>query len=361
MADEEQADAGRRWEVWRRTATAAGVWVVALGVGLLLWFQIHLLLLGFAGVLLAVFLYKLSAGLTRWTGMPYWVSLAVVCAGLVGLLVGAGWLVGNRITDQADALKQQLPSAWEQAKGHIRQSAGGRWVLDRVQDAAGSMEQSGMVKSGLGLLSSSGTIFAEAFTVLFIGLFGAISPQVYVRGLMRLVPLGRRGLARELLTESGGILWWWIIGQLAAMAFVGVVTGVTVGLLGVPLALTLGLVAALLNFIPNFGPLVAAAPAVVLALAKSPTTALWVAVAYLVIQLVQNHVVTPVIQQQAVQLPPVVMIVAQIFMYYWAGLLGMALAPPLAAVVIHVVERLYVRRTLGDPMKEGEGFWPEGA
>jgi len=334
---------------------------VFLGIVLLLWFQIHLLLLGFTGLLIAVFLYSLSQWLHQWTKMPYWLALLVVCLVVLGLLFGAGWLVGARVTEQAAALKEQLPAAWRHARGQMVQSPTGRWLLDRLQDVGNSFEQQSLVQPGLGLISSTGVLLAEVFTVVFVGLFGAISPQIYVRGAMRVVPLARRPLARQLLTESAGILWWWMIGQLVAMAFIGLITGIAVWLLGVPLALTLGLLAALLNFIPNFGPIIAAVPALLLALTVSPMTALWIVVVYIAIQLLQNHVVTPLVQQTAVRLPPVVLILAQILMYYWAGLLGMAMAPALAAVAIHVVEVLYVRRVVGDPVREGQGFWPEGA
>ena len=90
-------------------------------------------------------------------------------------------------------------------------------------------------------------------------------------------------------------------------------------------------------------------------------TAVWVIVAYAVIQLLQNHVVTPLVQQEAVQLPAVLLMLSQVFMYYWAGVLGLALAPPLAATVMKVVQMLYVRDTLGDPMAKSDGFWPAHA
>lgn len=143
------------------------------------------------------------------------------------------------------------------------------------------------------------------------------------------------------------------------MAFIGVVTGLAVWGLGVPLALTLGVIAALLNFIPNFGPILAVAPAALLAVMNGPTTVLWIVIAYIAIQALQNHVVTPLVQQQVVRLPPVILILSQLFMYYWAGLLGMALAPPLAALVILIVQKLYLRDTLHDPMKETKGWWPD--
>jgi predicted PurR-regulated permease PerM len=95
-----------------------------------------------------------------------------------------------------------------------------------------------------------------------------------------------------------------------------------------------------------------------LALLKSPMTAIWIILVYTAIQLLQNHVVTPVTQQKAVRLPAVLLMLAQVFMYYWAGLLGMALAPVLAAMVLRAVQMLYVNGVLHDPMVDSDGFWP---
>ncbi len=322
----------------------------ALAAILILWFQIRVLLFGFAGLLLAVLLYLPSDWLARKFRIPYWLSLTSVCLLLAALLVGCFWLVELRVSQQVAVLQQQLPVAWQRVQDYLSQRAWGRWTMDQAQGRLENIPPHGIVSHGLGFVSRAGALLADAFVVVFVGLFLAISPQLYVRGMLRLVPVRQRRQASGLLSDSISLLGWWLLGQLVAMAFIGIVTGLAVWLLGVPLALTLGLIAAILNFVPNFGPIVAAVPAVLLALLVGPTTALWILLAYLAIQFLQNHVVTPLVLQRAVQLPPVILMLAQVFMYYWAGLLGMALAPPLAALAILMVDRLYVKQVLGDPM-----------
>ena len=115
-----------------------------------------------------------------------------------------------------------------------------------------------------------------------------------------------------------------------------------------PLALTLGLLAGLLNFVPNFGPWIAAMPAVLIALLQGPRQALYVALLYLVLQALDGYVLTPLVDRRSVHLPPVLTITAQVLLGVAFGFIGILLASPLAAVALIVVKMLYVEDLLGD-------------
>jgi predicted PurR-regulated permease PerM len=128
------------------------------------------------------------------------------------------------------------------------------------------------------------------------------------------------------------------------MAINGTLTALGLWLLGVPLALTLGLLAALLNFIPNIGPIIAGVPAVLLALMHSPMQALYVVGLYLVLQSVDGYLLTPLVDRCTVSVPPALTLAAQMLL----GGLGLALASPLTAAAIVLVQKLYIEDTLGD-------------
>ena len=132
------------------------------------------------------------------------------------------------------------------------------------------------------------------------------------------------------------------------MALNTVVTAVGLWLLGVPLALTLGLLSGLLNFIPNVGPLLAAAPALLIALTQGPTQALYVALLYLAYQSVDGYLLTPIVTQRTVAVPPAVTLLAQVLLGASAGLYGLLLASPLVAAGLVIVRLLYVEDILGD-------------
>jgi predicted PurR-regulated permease PerM len=130
-----------------------------------------------------------------------------------------------------------------------------------------------------------------------------------------------------------------------------VLTGLGLWLVGIPLAWTLGLIAGLLDFVPNIGPLIGFLPAFLLAMAMGPTKALWVAVVYVLVQTIEGYLVTPLVQKRAVDLPPALTITGQLLMGVLAGPLGVLLATPLLAVGMVLVKILYVEETLGDEME----------
>jgi predicted PurR-regulated permease PerM len=189
-------------------------------------------------------------------------------------------------------------------------------------------------------------VLIALLVIVISGIYLAAAPRMYVEGLLMLVPHPRRPRYREVLGRLAITIRW-------------VITAIGLKLIGVELWFILGLLAALFNFIPNFGPLISGAPAFLLALAESPTKAMWVVVLYIGAQSLEGYVLTPLVQRRAVELPPAVLILFQVLAGLLLGALGVVLAAPLLAVIVVAVKMLYVEDVMGDEAHvPGDG--PEG-
>ena len=130
----------------------------------------------------------------------------------------------------------------------------------------------------------------------------------------------------------------WLQGQLLLALIVGLAVYVVLSLLGVKFALLLGILAMVLELVPNVGPVLAAVPAVILAFAQSPALGLWVVLAYVIIQQLENHILVPVVLGRTVGLNPVVVILALLIGFKLAGILGMVLSVPMAAIIVEILD-----------------------
>ena len=182
--------------------------------------------------------------------------------------------------------------------------------------------------------------------MFFVGLYLAFDPDVYVRTLVRLFPVHRRDEVRAALFAAGDALRRWLIGQLGSMMVVGVLTGVGLAFAKVPLALALGGLAGLLDFIPVIGPVVAIVPGLILALSVDPRTAAWAAVVYVGVQQLENHVIVPLAQRWSVHLPPAIAVLSLVTLGLLFGIMGVLFGMPLTIVVLILVKKLYVEGAL---------------
>jgi predicted PurR-regulated permease PerM len=173
----------------------------------------------------------------------------------------------------------------------------------------------------------------SAIIILVISFYLAVQEKGAKRFLVSLTPsehqLYLSGLIERIESKIGG----WLRGQLLLMLIVGLLTYIGLYLLGVKYALTLALIAALLEIIPYIGPILAAVPAVILSFFQSPFLALLVVILYIVIQQLENYVLVPQVMKRAVGLNPVIIIIVMLIGAKLAGILGIILAVPLAAAV----------------------------
>jgi predicted PurR-regulated permease PerM len=183
---------------------------------------------------------------------------------------------------------------------------------------------------------------------LLVGLYLAFDPRTYLKGIIRLIPQKQRPRAEQVLHELGSTLTHWLIGRFFAMAFVGVFVALGLWLMGIHLALTLSIIASLLDFLPYLGPLVAVLPAILLGLLESPAKVFYIILLYGVVLSIEGYVFTPLVQQREVAVPPVLTLISQILMGLFFGILGLILATPLAACAVTIVKMLYVEDVLGD-------------
>lgn len=314
------------------------------------------LLLTFACILCAVLLYKLSEIIHRRFGIKRKIALAAVVLLLFAIIGLGGWAMAPQIAEQSSKLAKEIPAAIERVQHTVEHHP----LLKRVASELPSPEQ--IVKQMNNLVPNAGLFFTgmlgaigNIVIILFVGIYFAATPGLYTGGFVRLVPQTRRDRARQVLQELGHTLASWLLGKAVSMLIVGIVTSVGLSMLGVPLALILGLIAGLLDFIPYLGPVMAGVPAVLLALSISPELAMYTVFLFVGVQLVEGYLLQPLIEARAVDLPPAVVIVMQLIFGTLFGFAGVALATPLAAGLSVLVKMLYIEDVLGDRPAEKPG------
>ena len=325
----------------RKVWIATGI--VALVV-VLLWIlkaTFNVLLLILAGALIALYFHGLSGLLHRKLNLPQKWSLPVAIIGSFILLGLFFWLAGAKISEQVQQLSKTLPSTIENAKQQINQSPIGQQILQQVSSGGNTKKATSTIQK---FFSSTFGVLGDLYVVIFLSLFFVAAPKAYINGFLKLFPVQSKDRARQVIQKVGETLMKWLKGQLLAMLIVAVLTGIGLMIIGVPMALVLALIAGILNFIPNFGPLIALIPAVLVGLMQGPTTALLVAGLYILVQILESNVITPQIQKRLIEMPPALIILAQLFMGVLTGGWGLVLATPLIAILIVVVGELWVKK-----------------
>ncbi|MEX2402644.1 MAG: AI-2E family transporter [Balneolales bacterium] len=353
--------------------------VAILAVVLFFWQIKDALLIALGGVIVGVIIAGMARGLRRI--LPISRPWSLVGAGLeVILFLGLFVLIfGPQVSNEFAQLTQQLPQQISEMQQSMRNWPISEYLLDdqgggqnaneeqggsqnegesNSENTAGSGgEQEGGGEGSNQMEGSGGMIFQAGSTiinvlgtlvlVLFVGVFFAVDPELYKKGILLLITHDRTERVDEALEASGNALWKWLMGQLIAMTFVGVSITIGLWIAGVPLALILGLIAGLFDFVPYIGPIVAIVPGILLALAEGPDTALWAGVVYLIVQQLEGYVITPIVQRRKVSMPPGLIILAVVAFGMVFGVPGIVLATPLAVITMVLVGMLYVQDVLG--------------
>jgi predicted PurR-regulated permease PerM len=342
----------------RRDQTFAGRVLVTIGfvvltllLLLLLYYTFDVILLVFAAVLLAIFLHGLAEIAGRFIKVSEGWLVLIVSAFLIAVLAGAIAILAPDVADQVRHLREELPKSAQSVADYISQFGWGRTLIEQlpsVEDVRQSINPSVLLSGVGGFFSSTLGVVGNFFIVVLLAVYLATEPRFYVRGFIKLFPKPRRHRATQVVAAIGETLRWWLIGKVGSMIFIGVLTWIGLSIIGVPLALTLGLIAGLLSFIPNFGPIVSALPALLLAFIDSPITVVYVLALYIGVQLIESNIVTPIIERETVELPPALTIVSQLALAVLVGGLGLILATPLLAVIMVLVQMVYMQDVLGD-------------
>ena len=340
------------WQRRRAVATEriARVLVWAFGIVVVVtvcWALADIVLLVFAAALLACVLRGGADWLAKHVGGPPGLWLAAI---LVGLLGGFGltlWIRGpiiaGELHDIWGQLREQVSSIWNRyGSADWLQPVVGR-IKGYVDE--GTHKIAGMAAGvGTSTLGGLGSLLVMVVTAVFF----AIDPTLYIKGTAGLMPRSWRPRAEEVLRDIGHTLRWWFVGQFLDMCAVGFLTAIGLYALGVKLAFTLALIAALFNFVPYIGALAGAVPAVLVALGQGPQTALYTAILFTAVQTLEGNVIAPLIQKRTVELAPVLTILSQTVLGSLFGPLGLILATPVTAAGVELVKKVYVEDILGD-------------
>jgi predicted PurR-regulated permease PerM len=340
---------GRR-EFAKRAFTATLIVTGVAGAILLLWIANHVALLLFAAVLVGIFLRTLAAWVGRFTHLGEGWSLFTVILGLLCLFVGAIWLVAAPISTQVSQLSDELPKAIKQLERQLERHQWGEAIVQELQNPNGVLSRAGGAIKQLGaVFSLSVQGIVDFLVILFSGFYLAAQPDLYREGFLRLVPFAKRPRARVVLDEICRDLRNWLLGQLVAMAAIGLLTWIGLLLLGIPASGVLGLLAGALDFVPVVGPWVTGLLSCAIALLKSPAHAGYVAMLFIGLHLIEIHLLIPLIQKRAARLPPVLAIISMVLFYTLFGFFGLFLATPLLALTLITTRALYVEDVIERP------------
>lgn len=316
---------------------------IAIIIGLLImWKAITVFLLAFASILIAIFLSTMSSWISRKVNLNYHLSLALVVLGILGLLTLFFWISAPLIAKQLNELVLQIPEALEKAKEKISSN------IDLKSFSMGSW--TGELFKNKQFYQEASAIFSFTFATItgfiffiILGIYLATNPHLYINGFLELFSKSRKRV-ENIIYNIGHSLQWWLMGKCISMITIGILSTLGLWILNVPLAFILGLLAALLAFIPYIGSIIASIPAILIGFSISPWTGLYVTILYILIHALEGYFITPFIEQRTVYLPPALTIFVQIILSLLIGFLGLALASPITVLMIGFTKELFVKK-----------------
>jgi predicted PurR-regulated permease PerM len=371
----------RSADILRAAAIVAALYIILK----LLWFANEIVIVAFLGTLFGV---AVAAGVDRLERfrISRGFGAAFVVISFLMVVYALGSFVAPTIAQQGHELKQRLPDAVERFEGWLNQrnpalvssllGADTTQAADTTHAAAPSdttqlhAAPSSRLRENLGkklagsahylfpFLTSTVEMVAGLLLILMMSVYIGADPETYRNGILHLFPKRRRKRIGEVLAAMSLQLRKWLVTQLIAMLVIGCVSTIALLILGVKAPFALGVIAGLLEFVPTVGPILSAVPAIAMGFLDSPEKALYVGLAYLVIQQLEGHLLIPLLMKGGMDLPPVLTIVTQGLMALLFGFLGLMIAVPLLAAVIVPVKMLYVEDALGDDIgveDDGDG------
>jgi predicted PurR-regulated permease PerM len=328
------------WIFLRRVLITLAV----IAIAYVAWKLADLFILFFAAVLLAVLLGGLAGTVARYSRLSPGGALAVSCvslATLVGFLLS---IFGAQIVAQISGVFGQLPGAIDVAGARFGIADAFKQLQETLSDEGSGQLLSRAARVGYTALG----VVTDLLLVTVVAVYLAADPSVYRRGTIKLFPSEQHDRIAEALDISASALRLWFLGQLASMTLVGLLCGLAFWAIGLPSPVGLGAIAGATNFIPLIGPIVGAVPAVLLALTQDLRVVLWTVGVVLAIQQIEGNFITPMIQKRAVELPPALILLGLSAFGALGGMLGVILAAPLTVVIMVLVQKLWIRETLGE-------------
>ncbi|MFT3867519.1 MAG: AI-2E family transporter [Nibricoccus sp.] len=326
----------------RNAAVACGIRLILFTIavvllGLVLWRLRDIALLCFGALIGALILRSLAAPLIHRLGLSDAASVALTI--FVVLAVSGGFILffGNQTAAEFGEFQRLIPASFDRLNNAINGSSIGRGLIDLIKHtAADTKTLTGMGTVAGGLVE----VVTEVSLVVFLSIYFAFSPNIYINGFMRLVPKRHKPRVSEALDGATTDLKKWLLAQLYAMVIIGLLVGISCAILKIPLSLLLGVFAGLLEFIPVVGPVLFVVPAVLIAFTQGPATVVKVLIVYFAMQQLESNVITPLLQQKAVKLPPAVTLLAIVAGGLLLGPRGVIFGLPLTVVLISLGKRL---------------------
>jgi predicted PurR-regulated permease PerM len=298
------------------------------------------LLMILAASIIALYFHGLAGLIERKFKLSGKWSMALSLLSTFVIIIILSWLIGAKVHAQINDLSKQLPELAAQAKSQLKQYTWGQAILDQTS-GQGSEK---LISTGKRFFNSTFGVLGDIYIILFLGIFLTADPGTYKNGIIALIPSQHKQEGNQILKELGQTLKSWFKGKLFSMAVVAVLTGIGLSIVGVPMVFALAIIAGILNFIPNFGPIIAMVPAVLIGLTQGMNTALVVGGLYILIQMLESNLITPMVQKKLVSIPPALIIIGQLVVGAVTGYLGIVLATPVVLIIMVLVRELYVKK-----------------
>jgi predicted PurR-regulated permease PerM len=333
---EQPGPAEMRDPLIRHELKRASVWFgLALAIAAVIFLAQPLLLI-FAGIVLASMLDGGTRLLGRVLPIGRGWRLAIVTIAVVAFIVWVFYFAGTELTGQAERLRQVITAqanrmlAWGNGLGIVQGGVGVEQIGGQIMGTLGRLGSA--VSSALGVVAS-------VVMVLVIGIFIAVEPRLYQRGVAWMLPLGSRDRFYSTAENMGFTLRRLMAGRLVGMAVEGVGTWILLALGGVPMAALLGILTGLLAFIPNIGAIVSGVLIVLAGFSISTNAGLWAIAVYFIVQTVDGYLIVPYVARKTVDLAPALVLGAQLLFGALFGLMGLMLADPIVAMIKVALEQ----------------------